>query len=441
MQPCCRRKHTERSAVRTAVVADQWPMGCCAGKEAGYNEAETAVGPPGTETITPRIPKSSRRESRASRAKPLSTRVSILSSRRWEPQPPQELVISGPTNVVHVQHLGWSVEGGFKLEHLPGEWKYLLKAAGVRKADLEDKATAEVIAGVLTQHMTLDEASRLPALPGISEQATPLPAGWKAATTRDGRRYYYHSASKETRWNRPNAAPLPAGWREAVAPDGRSYFFEKSSGKTQWLRPGHRTPDVLTTPTPAPAAATTGAERAAARLAALAAQPRTITFGFVIGDVGRVFVRVHAVGATANPVAALAPPPLALPSPDLVALPPAPPPPPPPVPPPRLSVPPPPGAAIVAAAAAASERGGGMGVPAERAVAAKDGDWVAQIAGGDFCLRTVPTSPRRKRAVAQVAPELTSLADTLAAALAATRKATKLDGDGSDDDNSSDWGG
>ena len=48
-----------------------------------------------------------------------------------------------PTNVKHVQHMGYSEDGGFKFddEPIPIEWKELFRAAGVKRKDLEDKVT------------------------------------------------------------------------------------------------------------------------------------------------------------------------------------------------------------------------------------------------------------------------------------------------------------
>lgn len=77
--------------------------------------------------------------------------------------------------------------------------------------------------------------------------------GWRTASAADGRKYYFHSETKETRWTLPPAvaevaaspasahsspaAELPAGWREAKAKDGRPYFFHTGTGETQWNRP------------------------------------------------------------------------------------------------------------------------------------------------------------------------------------------------------------
>ena len=80
--------------------------------------------------------------------------------------------IGMPTNVKHVQHMGYSEEGGFKFDDqpIPMEWKALFRAAGVKKKDLEDKATAKLIVDTITANMTPEELAKLPPLPGVTER-------------------------------------------------------------------------------------------------------------------------------------------------------------------------------------------------------------------------------------------------------------------------------
>jgi hypothetical protein len=42
------------------------------------------------------------------------------------------------------------------------EWKALFRAAGVKKKDLEDKATAKLIVDTITANMTPEELAKLP---------------------------------------------------------------------------------------------------------------------------------------------------------------------------------------------------------------------------------------------------------------------------------------
>ena len=78
--------------------------------------------------------------------------------------------ISAPTNFKHITHIGWDESNGFDVRNLPEEWKSLFKAAGVKKKDLEDKATAKLIVDTITANMTPEELAKLPPLPGVTER-------------------------------------------------------------------------------------------------------------------------------------------------------------------------------------------------------------------------------------------------------------------------------
>lgn len=78
---------------------------------------------------------------------------------------------------------------------------------------------------------------------------------WREAKAADGRVYYWHTGSKERRWERPadydaatstpatpatpaaNPAAVEALWKEAKAPDGRSYFYNVASNEVRWEAP------------------------------------------------------------------------------------------------------------------------------------------------------------------------------------------------------------
>lgn len=102
---------------------------------------------------------------------------------------------------------------------------------------------------------------------------TPLPDGWAENHTADGRVYYYHTVSRETRWNRPvtssaqvsapnrqsstskkrpasslpdtqnsltsaaTAPTLTSEWVEHNTPDGKVYYYNKRTGETSWTIP------------------------------------------------------------------------------------------------------------------------------------------------------------------------------------------------------------
>ncbi|XP_067950035.1 transcriptional coactivator YAP1-like isoform X2 [Watersipora subatra] len=98
----------------------------------------------------------------------------------------------------------------------------------------------------------LDERSNL--------EHIPLPAGWEAAFTADGRRYYIDHNTKTTAWIDPrkqylNAirtpshpqlpptiadmlnSPLPQGWDKAVGSNNEVYFIDHENKKTSWYDP------------------------------------------------------------------------------------------------------------------------------------------------------------------------------------------------------------
>jgi len=86
-----------------------------------------------------------------------------------------------------------------------------------------------------------------PALP------PPLPDGWRAAQSPEGKTYYYHTVTKQTTWSRPSdpapTAPkgpspgsqpdgwLPDGWEELQTLGGHAYWYHKESRSTAWKRP------------------------------------------------------------------------------------------------------------------------------------------------------------------------------------------------------------
>jgi len=104
----------------------------------------------------------------------------------------------------------------------------------------------------------------------------PLPATpWQEARTPDGRPYYYHTQTKETRWQKPEELMTPVEralakqpWKEYTAPDGRKYYAHSETKQTVWEMPAQyqealnaaeaQSPAIPTAPTPAPAFAAGG---------------------------------------------------------------------------------------------------------------------------------------------------------------------------------------
>lgn len=102
-----------------------------------------------------------------------------------------------------------------------------------------------------------------------------LPAGWAENRTNDGRVYYYHSATRETRWDFPtehatakgpnshvagrkrpaealHERPAPSAhestaarpsaasgavWKEHTTPDGKTYYYNSVTRVTSWTKP------------------------------------------------------------------------------------------------------------------------------------------------------------------------------------------------------------
>ena len=70
--------------------------------------------------------------------------------RNWIAGKPQDgkerhFEIGEVTSVVHESHVGIKADGSFDLKNIPPEWKVMFRAAGIRKKDLKDAATAKAI--------------------------------------------------------------------------------------------------------------------------------------------------------------------------------------------------------------------------------------------------------------------------------------------------------
>ncbi|KAL6049452.1 p21Rho-binding domain containing protein [Balamuthia mandrillaris] len=76
--------------------------------------------------------------------------------------------ISGPTNFSHDTHVGWDAEQGFEVRNIPPEWKKLFKDAGVRKSELQDPETRNLLINTVRQSIML---SRSP----LADDAPPPP--------------------------------------------------------------------------------------------------------------------------------------------------------------------------------------------------------------------------------------------------------------------------
>ena len=119
--------------------------------------------------------------------------------------------IGMPTNFQHVMHMGWTAEGGFKVEEMPDQWKQLFKSAGVKKKDLQDVETAKMVVETLAANMTEEEIAAMPALPGVSEEI-------QKAQTRKAQAAMVAKIKAESA---APAAPAPAAPAEPAAPPPR----------------------------------------------------------------------------------------------------------------------------------------------------------------------------------------------------------------------------
>ncbi|KAK5946973.1 U1 snRNP protein [Knufia obscura] len=120
----------------------------------------------------------------------------------------------------------------------------------------------------------------------------PVPASpWQEARTPDGRPYYYHAQTKETRWQKPEELLTPVEralakqpWKEYTAPDGRKYYAHAETKQTVWEMPAQYKEAlnaVEAQPPPTPAASTPAPTFAAGGSTALQAYtPRDLSSNF-----------------------------------------------------------------------------------------------------------------------------------------------------------------
>ena len=72
----------------------------------------------------------------------------------------------------------------------------------------------------------------------------PTPTPWREARAPDGRTYYYHTVTKETKWIKPAELMTPLEralssqpWKEHTSPDGRKYYSNTETKQTTWEMP------------------------------------------------------------------------------------------------------------------------------------------------------------------------------------------------------------
>ena len=67
----------------------------------------------------------------------------------------------------------------------------------------------------------------------VTQQQSPLPAGWIEQRSPEGIPFYVHTPTAHTTWDRP----LPSGWIEKIDTNGRKYYENLILNQTQWTRP------------------------------------------------------------------------------------------------------------------------------------------------------------------------------------------------------------
>jgi Wiskott-Aldrich syndrome protein len=70
-------------------------------------------------------------------------------------------IISKPSNVQHLQHIGYDPEKGFQIENIPEDWKKVFKSAGIKAKDLANPETAQLIMKTIDQYAEANPESNL----------------------------------------------------------------------------------------------------------------------------------------------------------------------------------------------------------------------------------------------------------------------------------------
>jgi len=114
--------------------------------------------------------------------------------------------ISRPTNVKHLQHIGYDPDKGFDVSNIPAEWKSLFIQAGLSDKDLQDQETAQMVIQTIQEHqmaapppVSAPPAPAPPPAPGAPAPVVAPPSGRPPVPSRPPPR------------EAPAPAPAPAG--------------------------------------------------------------------------------------------------------------------------------------------------------------------------------------------------------------------------------------
>ncbi|KAF9130092.1 hypothetical protein BGW39_003496 [Mortierella sp. 14UC] len=88
----------------------------------------------------------------------------------------------------------------------------------------------------------MPELQATPLTTAPSAPATKSP--WTEYTHQDGRKYYYHTVTKQTVWQKPDELKTPkelaleaCPWKEYSTPEGKKYYHNAKSSETVWTAP------------------------------------------------------------------------------------------------------------------------------------------------------------------------------------------------------------
>jgi hypothetical protein len=118
-------------------------------------------------------------------------------------------VISKPTNVKHLQHIGYDPDKGFQVENIPPEWKAFFKSAGIKAKDLQDPETAKQVMNVMESYAANNDLSAPPPAPPAPGAPAAPPAG-RSAPPPPARRGAPAPAASPAAGKAPPAPAAPA---------------------------------------------------------------------------------------------------------------------------------------------------------------------------------------------------------------------------------------
>ncbi|RNA38234.1 pre-mRNA-processing factor 40 -like protein, partial [Brachionus plicatilis] len=91
-----------------------------------------------------------------------------------------------------------------------------------------------------------------PMIAKVGEKAKSEVGLWSEHFTPEGRKYYYNSVTKESRWEKPEGFKSPSEssakniWMEYKTDDGKPYYYNTITKETRWEKPaGYQEAEVI----------------------------------------------------------------------------------------------------------------------------------------------------------------------------------------------------